>query len=173
MSSISMVGISEAARLAGCSRQHIYNLAEAGKLSVQKELIAGRNGHDKSDYRQTIDVAELSRVFGRLATIADSKEVPNAEFLQFELAIARSAIADRDVQLRDAKTREEWLHKQMEEVTSTLKLISFHEPSRSEQAEIAVLNATVQRASRVVKSLRAQLAQEKNKGFWQRVIRGR
>lgn len=53
------VGFSEAARLAGVSRQHLYRLAESGELAVITEILPDEPGKS----RKTIAMAELERVF--------------------------------------------------------------------------------------------------------------
>ncbi len=54
---MALVSVSQAARLAGISRQHLYRkYIKPGEISVQRD--------DKSD--PVIDTSELLRVFGRL-----------------------------------------------------------------------------------------------------------
>jgi len=54
---MALVSVSQAARLAGISRQHLYRkYIKSGDISVQRD--------DKSD--PVIDTSELLRVFGRL-----------------------------------------------------------------------------------------------------------
>lgn len=124
------VGFSEAARLAGVSRQHLYRLAEAGQLSVSKDLLPGKTGEDPAHYRQCVDTAELQRVFGPLG---DAGEAPPgdalASSLQGELANLRALLQDRDAQLQEAREREAWLRQQINEVQSMTKLLGHTQPA--------------------------------------------
>lgn len=52
-----IVSISEAARLAGRSRQSLYDMRDRGELSMTTDPVNGRSG---------VDMAELCRVFPRI-----------------------------------------------------------------------------------------------------------
>jgi len=167
------VSFSEAARLASCSRQHLYKLAESGKLSIHQELIAGRAGDKKSDYRQLIDVAELARVLGALSITDEGAVSPSNDLLRIELDAARQMLTDREEQLREAKSREDWLKKQLEDMTATVKLVSY---SGSEQRKLEDVvpkesyEKTVANAQKIIKGLKTQLEAERNRGFLNRLF---
>ena len=95
-----VVGVVEAAALAGCSRQTIWRKLKAGTLSA---AIGSDGGH-------RIDTAELLRVFGRLQPAQPSPDVtpqPSAQpaALSEVTALLRQRIADLERDL-DAVRRE-------------------------------------------------------------------
>ncbi len=106
---MSKVTITEAARLAGISRQHLYRgFINTGKISVIKD-------NDKS----VIDISELLRVFPD-ATVATT----NGETtLQRETIIRDNVTIDNNelvtmlkTQLAEAQERENWLKQQIDEL---------------------------------------------------------
>jgi len=167
------VNFSEAARLAGCSRQHLYKLAESGKLSVRQELIAGRTGDKKGDYRQLIDVAELARVLGPLSIDEKNPGLPNVGLLQAELETVRLMLADREQQLKEAKSREDWLKRLLEDMSATVKLISYSGSEQKKREDVVPKESytkTVANAKKIIKGLRSQLEAERNRGFFDRLF---
>src|SRR5476651_313262 len=111
------VGFSEAAKLAGVSRQHLYKMADAGQISIIKELLPGKTGADQKDFKRLIDLAELQRVFPKLTlndtsgrhevTPGDTRDDTGYMVLEAELSAARQLLREREEQLRQAQEREE------------------------------------------------------------------
>lgn len=103
------VTISEAAKLAGISRQHMYRAyITPGKLSVTKE-------QDKS----FIDMSELLRVFPNVTMATDNGD----KILQVETHKIDNVTGDGSElvtllkhQLAEAKEREEWLKVQIDDL---------------------------------------------------------
>ncbi len=124
-----MIGFTEAARLTGVSRQHLYKMADAGQLSVAQELIPGKSGETPKNYRKTIDVAELQRVFGKLSIKNDPEEnvasKDQIQQLNLELHTLQQLLHSKEKQLQEAIEREIWFKKQIEEMTTTVKLIGY------------------------------------------------
>lgn len=167
------VGISEAARLAGVSRQHLYKMVQAGQISVNKELLPGKEGSSPKDYRQFIDVSELQRVFGQLFTGPEIVTSAQSEFAssENELNAIRCLLKDKEAQLQEAKEREIWLKNKVDEMAATVKLISLSTPGHSNSPNFVSskkYEATVKTANTVIKDLRQQLRQERERsqGFW-------
>lgn len=192
------VGISEAAELVGKSRQTLYRLMDQGKLAFDTELIVGRTGEDgKKDYSRVIDTTELQRVFGPLLPVdshPDSNKLHHetgksdgdVKVLEIELKAAREALRDREDQLREAKEREDWLKKQVEELTGTIKLIEHKPDAQPDPLQAATIAARLQELENDArqfkeneakllaerKQMRSELMQEKAKTWWDKV-RGR
>lgn len=123
------VTITEAARLAGISRQYLYTkYIKPGVLTVKK---------DEAD-KPCIDTAELMRVFnGRLPGPKDTSthdakaeasalrhitvenDIKNAA-LQAEVKVLREQLGARDEQVRAAQVRETWLQGKVDELTTSL-----------------------------------------------------
>lgn len=118
------VSVSEAARLAGISRTNFYkSYVKTGKLTVERD----------EDGKPTVDTSEILRVFGRLQDISNDTEqneqkvtpenTPNLSSLEAELKAVRELLSIKDEQLSDAKEREAWMRKQIEELTTAVRLI--------------------------------------------------
>lgn len=181
------VSVTEAARLAGISRQLLYKkYINPGVISVGKD-----------DGTPFIDTVEIMRVFGPLQPLqAEDSQVDSQQIhaltpdidsdyrvLEIELKAAREALRDREDQLREAKEREGWLKKQVEELTGTIKLIE-HKPEQAQPdpslvAKLQELESDARQfkeneakllAER--KQMRSELLQEKTKTWWDKV-RGR
>lgn len=167
------VSISEAARLAGTSRQNLYRrYLNTGRLSVEKD----------GDGPPVIDTSELVRVFGELK--GEQTAPVGVDALQAELEALRRQVAERDVQLRDAREREEWLRQHVSDVTGALRLLedksaASDTAARLEKARevIRQQNDTITRAKDRLAQRRDALAQaqeelaaERNKGFWTRLF---
>lgn len=126
-----MIGFTEAARLTGVSRQHLYKMADSGQLSIAQELIPGKSGETPKNYRKTIDVAELQRVFGKLSIRNDPEDdddVASKDQLQqlnLELHTLQQLLHSKEKQLQEAIEREIWFKKQIDEMTTTVKLIGY------------------------------------------------
>lgn len=129
-----LVSISEAARLVGKSRSTLYRVyIDTGKLSVLQDSATGK---------PVVDVSELIRVFGqlratgKLSVLQDSliqDATPNATASathqkDSEISLLRELLKAKDEQLTAAADREEWMRKQVEELTSTIKQIQ-HKPA--------------------------------------------
>ncbi len=133
---VALVSISEAARLVRKSRSTLYKTyIETGKLSV---------GQDSATGRPVVDTSELIRVFGGLyATHAtghatDTKThnathdaTPNAtpprdmaiDLLRQLVKSKEDQLAQAKEQLRAAQEREEWMRKQVDEMTGMMRLL--------------------------------------------------
>ncbi len=118
------VSVSEAARLAGISRTNFYkSYIKTGKLTVERA----------DDGKPTVDTSEILRVFGRLqddSNINESNEQKvtpeNTNIIsniENELKAIRNLLSVKDEQLLEAKEREVWMRKQIEELTTAVKLI--------------------------------------------------
>ena len=122
------VSISEAARLVGKSRSVLYaTYIKQGKLSVIKNSTTGK---------PEVDISELLRVFGKLIgqVNTDSKKDESGQnrtvekdgeynAMETELKGALALLRVREEQLGEAKEREAKLWQQVQELTSTVRLI--------------------------------------------------
>jgi uncharacterized membrane protein YcaP (DUF421 family) len=103
------VTITEAARLAGISRQHLYRgFINTGKISVIKD-------NDKS----VIEISELLRVFPDAKTVTtDSDTTPHHETIRNDNVTSDNSelVTMLKTQLAEAKEREEWLKQQIDEL---------------------------------------------------------
>lgn len=121
------VSVSEAARLAGISRTNFYkNYIHTGKITVDQN----------AQQKPVVDTSEILRVFGQLKGTQDSSNdySANEQKITPEKRIENSGVnsqsdSSREViellksQLLEAKERELWLQKQIEDLTSTVKLL--------------------------------------------------
>lgn len=159
------VSISQAAKLAGVSRQHLYKKwITPGLVSVERD----------GETPPVIDVSELLRVFGTLhghsqveraqlqEATADEDSL-NCRVLKAELAAARSFLAERETQLQEAKEREAWLQQHVSEVTGALRRLE-HKKDADETA------ARLKKALETIAKYRNALERERNKGFWARLL---
>lgn len=119
---MSTLGLREAARAAGVSRQTIYRYAAAGRLSVTQ----------RQDGTQGVDTAELMRVFGPLRdpeTVAEKAPVtpqdsPDSRLLQAiqgELEATKQALRMAQAALDQAQEREGRLLGLLEQQTRLLE----------------------------------------------------
>ena len=103
------VTITEAARLAGISRQHLYRgFINTGKISVIKD-------NDKS----VIEISELLRVFPDAKIVTtDSDTTPQQETIRNDNVTSDNSelVTMLKTQLAEAKEREEWLKQQIDEL---------------------------------------------------------
>jgi hypothetical protein len=146
---MALVNLSQAARLAGISRTHLYKrYIEPGKISI-----------DRSDPKAPmVDTSELLRIFGTLAehTYEDSsgsvrvQEFTSTEYnqnrpLQPEVIVLREQLQAAREQLRTeqeralaleraAQDRERWLQGQVDKLTDTVRLLEHRaEPHQDQQ----------------------------------------
>ena len=125
---MTMVSVSAAARLVNKSRSNLYaTYIKPGKLSVVKNAHTGK---------PEIDTAELLRVFGeftgqsrtdsatneKIQNRTEGKDSENSA-LSVEVKVLRELLAAKDGQIEEAREREAKLWRQVEELTSTVKLI--------------------------------------------------
>lgn len=107
------VSISEAIRMVGVSRSHFYNkYINKGLISVQVE-----------DDKKLIDVSELIRVFGNIhveridqehiRTVEDIKDTQDKNKI---IELLEQQLLESKQRESEAKNREEWLHKQIDEL---------------------------------------------------------
>jgi hypothetical protein len=157
------VSISEAARLARVSRQHLYKKwITPGLLSVEKD---GVNP-------PVIDTSELLRVFGELRCLDDEPETTNESFtvLKAELKATRELLTDRENQLLEAREREQWFKQHVGEVTAAFQLLE-NKSSPSPADEIKKLRIRLQKYQAAYQDYKEALDVERNKGFWARLFR--
>jgi hypothetical protein len=170
---MAVVGFSRAAALAGVSRQHLYKMADAGQISVTRELLPGRAGDNPRDFRQMIDISELQRVFGQIKTseAIDTKEVQDANILalESELKATRDLLRDREEQLRKSEEREEWLKKKIDETQGVIKLIGHSQP-REEVIPVEKYRKAMRVGQAQIDKLLDELEAEQSKGFWGRLF---
>ena len=119
------VSVSEAARLAGISRTNFYkSYVKTGKITVERA----------DDGKPTVDTSEILRVFGRLQDDSNDSEqkeqkithenIPNVSAaIEAEMKAVRDLLNVKEEQLSEAKDREIWMRKQLEELTTAIKLI--------------------------------------------------
>ena len=103
------ISISEAIKLTGISRSHFY------KTYINKGIVT----IDILENRKLIDMSELIRVFG-----ANLKYSPQEQTNTLMQPIKIQPATDKlieilEQQIRDFKTREEWLQKQIDELRNT------------------------------------------------------
>ncbi|TXH77725.1 MAG: hypothetical protein E6Q85_02725 [Thiothrix sp.] len=134
------VSVSEAARLAGISRSHLYkNYIKQGLISV----VRNHQGHPQ------IDVSELLRVFGEIqkntalsskTQVEDRSEIqvrtPKIQLktqenttetqVQIQVAALESELKLLREQLTKADEREQFYQQQLKGLTQTIKLLEHH-----------------------------------------------
>lgn len=119
---MALVSISEAARLAGCTRANLYKTyIQTGKLSVT---------HDHQG-KPKVDTAEVLRVFGSLQ--GDSNPIDTGIQSLTGASVTPNTSQEKEVQmlreqLEEAKEREHWYRQQIGELTSTIKVLEHHSP---------------------------------------------
>lgn len=117
---MTLVSISEAARLVGINRSNLYSsYINQGKLSLSKDS----RGSPK------VDTSELLRVFGSLKMDATTQQTSATERdSQGQFATDSSAEVIRLLlaQLAEAKDREQFYQRQIHELTGTIKLLEHH-----------------------------------------------
>lgn len=137
---MAILGLRDAAKLAGISRQTIYRYAKNGKLSTVP----------RDDGTRGVDTSELERVFGALrapetvskARTGTSGDRDRDNALQGELEATRQALAMAREQLTAATGREARLLEIVERQTKLLE----HKPEPDEAPGIAELLGLGKRA---------------------------
>ena len=120
---MALVSISEAARLAGCTRANLYKTyIQTGKLSVT---------HDHQG-KPKVDTAEVLRVFGSLQ--GDNNPIDTGIQSLTGASVTPNTSQEKEVQmlreqLEEAKEREQWYRQQIGELTSTIKLLEHQRPT--------------------------------------------
>ena len=120
---MALVSVSEAARLAGCTRANLYKTyIQTGKLSVT---------HDHQG-KPKVDTAEVLRVFGSLQ--GDSNPIDTGIQSLTGASVKGDTRHEMEVkmllkQLEEAKEREQWYRQQIGELTSTIKLLEHQRPA--------------------------------------------
>lgn len=125
------VTISEAAKLAGISRQHMYRgYITPGKISIVKE-------NDKS----YVDVSELLRVFPNVTIATDDGD----KTLHTETQKNDNVTGDNSElvtflkqQLSEAKEREDWLKSQINELRQTTVLLLEDKTLKTSEIKLPV-----------------------------------
>ena len=111
------VSISQAARMAGISRQHFYDkYVNKGVVSVERDNPA----------QPLIDVSELLRVFTNIK-LPDNEVSPERQELTLEFTRKLSDL-DKELQvirqqLTASQEREKWLQGHCDKLTDSLKLL--------------------------------------------------
>ena len=121
---MALVSVSEAARLAGCTRANLYKTyIQTGKLSVT---------HDHQG-KPKVDTAEVLRVFGSLQ--GDSNQIDTGSqtltgsSVKGDTRHEKMEVKMLLKQLEEAKEREQWYRQQIGELTSTIKLLEHQRPA--------------------------------------------
>ena len=119
---MALISISEAAKLAGIARSHLYSqYINTGAISVTRD----------SRGKPKIDTAELIRVFGSIQLdIGQNTRTPSEDDLGQEtnLALNTDALAMIELlkeQLAKAEERERFYQAQLAELTQTIKLLEY------------------------------------------------
>jgi hypothetical protein len=119
---MALISISEAAKLAGIARSHLYSqYINTGAISITKD----------SRGKPKIDTAELLRVFGSIQLdIGQDTRTPSEDDLGQEtnLALNTDALAMIELlkeQLAKAEERERFYQAQLAELTQTIKLLEY------------------------------------------------
>lgn len=183
------VSMSEAARLAGVSRQTLYRKVDAGELSVERD----------GDSVQ-VDTSELLRVFGTLQSTdsTDSRKTSNGgavtapdtpagqsvtpidgaklAALEVEARMLREQLRSVEQQLLEARERESWLQGHAKELTVGLRLLEdksneVRDVRADDRKTIAELRKRLKdlegengRAVAKIKELRGLLAEAQKRG---------
>lgn len=158
---MALVNISEAARLAGVSRQTLYKrYITPGVISVVKDGDA-----------PAIDVSELIRVFGDLKGANCNSQAPTGDCaaLEAELNAVRRQLAEREMQLREAQEREAWLRGHVAEITGALRLLEHKGDTDQTQQLKEELKRVKRVGQRQLDGLRQELAEAK-RGFGARLF---
>lgn len=135
---MAIVNLSEASRLTGKSRDTLYRHIRTGKVSVAKDTV-GQGGY-------LFDTSELIRAYGGIKALKNSSDSTPAELqksdtvVQYltsekdsEISLLKELIKVKNEQLESAMQREEWMRKQIDELTSTVKLIQHESPQEAEK----------------------------------------
>ena len=111
------VSITEGAKLAGISRQHLYKkYLTPGIISVEKDVLGNKH----------IDTSDLLRVFGRLVgDSVDSQHAANSSHHATHQNDSRNTALETEVHLlreqqASAAEREKWLQSKIDQLTDQL-----------------------------------------------------
>jgi ACT domain-containing protein len=114
------VSISEAIRMSGISRSHFYKTyITTGILSIEQE-----------NNRKLIDVSELIRVFGADLKYSSQEQMNTLNKTPEIQPETDKIIEILEQQIRDFKTREEWLQKQIDDLKNTQQYILENKAKR-------------------------------------------
>lgn len=154
------VSISEAARLAGVSRQHLYKKwITPGLLSVEKDGVSS----------PVIDTSEVLRVFGGLKSQGFEPETSSetVEALKTELKLVREMLSDRETLLSEARAREQWLQLHVNKITGAAPRL---EDKSGDTEQLKSLQEKLRKYQAAYQSHKEALAVERNKGLLARVF---
>ena len=123
---MALISISEAAKLAGIARSHLYSqYINTGAISVTRD----------SRGKPKIDTAELIRVFGSIQLdIGQDNRTPEKTVIQDSLGQEKTLALNTDAlamiellkeQLAKAEERERFYQAQLAELTQTIKLLEY------------------------------------------------
>jgi hypothetical protein len=123
---MALISISEAAKLAGIARSHLYSqYINTGAISVTRD----------SRGKPKIDTAELLRVFGSIQLdIGQDNRTPEKTVIQDSLGQEKALALNTDAlamiellkeQLAKAEERERFYQAQLAELTQTIKLLEY------------------------------------------------
>lgn len=172
------VSISQAAKLAGIARSHLYEkYIKSGNLTVLTE----------DDGKKYVDTSELLRVFGTLKKLGSkdsgqdsekdrSGHLPDEEKDRHGQQLCDSLnllLEEKDkhirllqVQLEEARQREHWLQDQ---VKTTTKLLEDKRPPTAPAMDSGI-EVALEAERTMVNALETELAIERRKGFWSRLF---
>ena len=122
------ITVSEASKRWGITRQTIYKKIRQGKLSQLQN--------------KKIDVAEMVRVFGEpnvnkvkqdTVTIDNRLQSEQEASLQERIRTLEDNLRKAQEHERIAQAREQWLQKQVDKLTDTVKLLEFKKTEKDEK----------------------------------------
>jgi excisionase family DNA binding protein len=119
---MSLVSISEAAKLVGRDRKTLYRAIKEGRLSATQDATGARQ----------VDIAELVRVFGVFTVARDSGEtvsLPQTETGQTtaDLKARMAALEAENAQLRERVADKD---RHIEDMRQTVRLLEHQSPRR-------------------------------------------
>ncbi|WP_195724644.1 hypothetical protein [Herbaspirillum sp. CAH-3] len=175
------MGLTEAARLAGVSRQHLYKLASSGQLRVALELRPGRTGETSSDYLKSVEISELEKVFGQLKSCSTSDQDTHCgtvSLLQKKLQMAHHVISSKDLQLAEAVKREQWLMGKLDEVLGAIVIAGTGDDLVDPQEVVpetvpkSQYDEMVVEGRKIIGKLKSEirLLKEKRQPFWRKLF---
>ena len=127
---MSLISVSEAARLCGKDRKTLYRQIKEGKLSATKDEAGATK----------VDVSELTRVYGALRQIIDSKDsaivvtMPQRETSNIEAEIA--LLKAENIHLKERLSDKE---RHIEDMRSSMRLLEHSKPEQAKKSWFGLL----------------------------------
>lgn len=172
------VNISEAARLAGITRQYLHKkYIKTGTITVEKDYAGNPQ----------IDTTEILRVFGKLHDASgDSNQSVNSYHEMTAINDSKNTALQAEIQvlreqLNAAVEREKWMQGKVDQLAdqlaSTTRLLEHKETITEKNKEdqgkemTAIFAAELDRTKAEAAQLAQTLAAERGKGFFARLFR--